>query len=48
MKILKEQMVEQIKVALEDEFNARVWLKKKKIIIEFENGQRFSVAISEK
>ncbi len=47
MKITVEEIVEQIKIMLKDEFEASVENKANQITLMFINKQRFSLSISE-
>lgn len=48
MEITKKEMVEQIKIALKDEFEARVQEKRNKIYITFDNKEKFVLKVYKK
>ena len=48
MKITLKEVVEQIKIALRDEFVADVQSKGNKVTLIFKNGQKFTVNVEEK
>lgn len=47
MKIEKEELLEQIVIALKDEFNAKVNLENEKIFLCFPNNQKFCLELKE-
>ena len=47
MEIKKEELLEEIKILLQDVFVAKIEDVEKGVSIEFLNGQKFSVAIDE-
>ena len=48
MKIVKEELIEEIKAALKDEFVAKISNDKSGITLQFLNGQSFEVTVKEK
>lgn len=48
MKITKEQLLEEMKIALSDEFEAEVLESEGRLTIEFGSGQTFDVSVEEK
>ena len=48
MKIKTKEVIEQIKLALVEEFEAKVYKKGKTIVIVIENSQEFAVKIWER
>lgn len=47
MKIKKEELLEQIVVALKDEFEATISCNEEKIILDFPNNQKFCFELKE-
>ena len=47
MKIKVEELLEEIKCALADEFNAKVGVNGGVLMLDFENGQKFEVSVKE-
>ena len=47
MKIKVEELLEEIKCALADEFNAKVGVNDDVLMLDFENGQKFEVSVKE-
>ena len=47
MKINVEELVEEIRCALSDEFNASVLVDGNSVVLEFENKQKFKVEVKE-
>ena len=47
MKIKKEELLEQIVIALKDEFNATINLEQEKIFLYFSNRQTFYFELKE-
>ena len=47
MKILKEELMEEIKIALKDELVAKVIDGENGLVLQFLNGQTFTVVVNE-
>lgn len=47
MKIVKEELIEEIKAALKDEFIAKICKNENGIVLQFLNGQSFAVVVNE-
>lgn len=47
MKINVEELVEEIRCALADEFNAKVCVNGNSVELEFENNQKFEIKVKE-